>query len=147
MSKLAMEMAEIRKLASSPPLAQPASAPFTIDRSEAPHTSNATKRRAVENTKEEEMVKRTVGTQGLLRQLIIMKGTLAKIQEAMAHLKIELKALSEGMSKLEEVGARREPCPTPLEVAAQCNVLALPTEYVILWAALSAKPSSQPKHE
>ncbi|KAH6926783.1 hypothetical protein HPB50_022168 [Hyalomma asiaticum] len=54
MSRLAAEMAEIRRLASSPPSAQPASAPVAMDTSEAPHRSSAPKRRAVENTEEEE---------------------------------------------------------------------------------------------
>ncbi|KAL3220669.1 hypothetical protein MRX96_050304 [Rhipicephalus microplus] len=75
-----------------------------------------------------------------------MQATLSKIQEAVAHLKMELGALSERISKLEEVDARRDPGPTPSQVPAQRNVLAPPTEGAILRAAIAAQPSPQPKH-
>ncbi|KAL3261197.1 hypothetical protein MRX96_046175 [Rhipicephalus microplus] len=75
-----------------------------------------------------------------------MQATLAKIQEAVAHPKMGLGALSERISKLEEVDARRDPGPTPLQVPAQRNVLAPPTEGAILRAAIAAQPSPQPKH-
>nr|XP_037291384.1 myb-related transcription factor, partner of profilin-like [Rhipicephalus microplus] len=143
MSRLAAEVAEIRKLASSPPLAQPAPTPVAMDTSEALRRPSGTKRRAVENTQEEEAV-------NLLSELKVsfvnMQATLAKIQEAVAHPKMGLGALSERISKLEEVDARRDPGPTPLQVPAQRNVLAPPTEGAILRAAVAAQPSPQPKH-
>ncbi|KAL3197594.1 hypothetical protein MRX96_044861 [Rhipicephalus microplus] len=143
MSRLAAEMAEIRKLASSPPLAQPAPTPVAMDTSEAPRRPSGTKRRAIENTQEEEAV-------NLLSELKVsfvnMQATLAKIQEAVAHPKMGLGALSERISKLEEVDAKRDPGPTPLQVPAQRNVLAPPTEGAILQAAVAAQPSPQPKH-
>ncbi|KAL3224364.1 hypothetical protein MRX96_026628 [Rhipicephalus microplus] len=113
MSRLAAEVAEIRKLASSPPLAQPATpTPVAMDTSEALRRPSGTKRRAVENTQEEEAV-------NLLSELKVsfvnMQATLAKIQEAVAHPKMGLGALSERISKLEEVDARRDPGPTPLQ--------------------------------
>ncbi|KAL3242129.1 hypothetical protein MRX96_021494 [Rhipicephalus microplus] len=143
MSRLDAEMAEIRKLAPSPPSAQPAPASVAMDTSEAIYKSSGTKRRAAENAQEEEAVK-------LLSELkdsfVNMQATLAKIQEAVAHPKIELGALSEHISKLEEVDVRRDPSPTPLQVPAQHNVLTPLTEGAILRAAIAAQPSSQPKH-
>ncbi|KAH6920180.1 hypothetical protein HPB50_028830 [Hyalomma asiaticum] len=92
MSRLTAEMAEIRRLASSPPSAQPASSPVAMDTSEAPHRSSAPKRQAVENTEKEE-------TGNLLSELkdafVNMQATLAKIQEAMTHPEMGLGALSE----------------------------------------------------
>ncbi|KAL3224952.1 hypothetical protein MRX96_004782 [Rhipicephalus microplus] len=138
MSRQAAEMAEIRKLASSLPSAQPAPALVTMNTSEAFHRSCGTKRRAVENTQEEEAV-------NLLSELkdsfVNMQATLAKIQEAVAHPKMGLGALSERISKLEEVNARRYFGPTPLQVPAQRNVLAPPTESAILRPAIAAQPS------
>ncbi|KAL3176086.1 hypothetical protein MRX96_010786 [Rhipicephalus microplus] len=143
MSRLAAKMAKIRKLASSPPSAQPARTPVAMDTSEALHRSCGTKRRPVENTQEEEAV-------NLLSELkdsfVNMQAPLAKIQEAVAHPKMELGALSECISKLEEVDARRDPSKTPLQVPAQRRVLVPPTDGVILRAATAAQPSSQPKH-
>ncbi|KAL3210273.1 hypothetical protein MRX96_037199 [Rhipicephalus microplus] len=105
MSRLAVEMAEIRKLASSPPSAQPAPTPVAMDTPEVLHRPSGTKRRAVENTQEEAV--------NLLSELKVsfanMQATLAKIQEAVAHPKMGLGALSEHISKLEEVDARRDP--------------------------------------
>ncbi|KAL3201103.1 hypothetical protein MRX96_053556 [Rhipicephalus microplus] len=96
MSRLAAEMAETRKLASSPPLAQPAPTPVAMDTSEALHRPSGTKRRAVENPQEEEAV-------NLLSELKVsfvnMQATLAKIQEAVASPKMGLGALSERISK------------------------------------------------
>ncbi|KAL3220487.1 hypothetical protein MRX96_029837 [Rhipicephalus microplus] len=144
MSGLATEMAEIRKLASSPRSAQPASAPVTMDTSEALHMSSETKHRVVENTQKEEAV-------NLLSELkdsfVKIQATLAKIHEVVAHLKMRLGALSERISKLEEVYARRYPGLTLLQVPAQFNVLAPPTECAILRATIAARPSSQPKNE
>ncbi|KAL3177171.1 hypothetical protein MRX96_009866 [Rhipicephalus microplus] len=57
-----------------------------------------------------------------------------------------LGALSERITKLEEVNARRDPSSTPLQVPAQRNVLEPPTEGAILRAAIAAQPSPQPKH-
>ncbi|KAH8024923.1 hypothetical protein HPB51_002337 [Rhipicephalus microplus] len=98
MSRLAAEMAEIRKLASSPPSAQPAPTPVAMDTSEALHRPSGTKRRAVENTQEEQAV-------NLLSELKVsfvnMQATLAKIQEAVVHPKMGLGALSERISKLD----------------------------------------------
>ncbi|KAL3194070.1 hypothetical protein MRX96_046132 [Rhipicephalus microplus] len=143
MRRLAAEMAEIRKLASSPPSAQPSQIPVAIDTSEALHRPSGTKRRAVVNTQDEEAV-------NLLSELKVsyvnMQATLTKIQEAVAHPKIGLGALSERISKLEEVDARRDPGPTPLQVPAQRNVLAPSTEGAILRAAIAAQPSPKPKH-
>ncbi|KAL1431997.1 hypothetical protein MTO96_013667 [Rhipicephalus appendiculatus] len=114
-----------------------------MDTSEAPNRSSAPKRRAVENTQKEE-------TANLLSELkdafVNMQATLAKIQESMAHPKMGLGALSERIRKLEEGDARRDPRPTPTQVAAQRNVLAPPTEGAILRAALGAQPSPLPKH-
>ncbi|KAH7937957.1 hypothetical protein HPB49_018223 [Dermacentor silvarum] len=141
MSRLAAEMAEIRKLALSPSPAQPASVPVPVamDTSEASHGSSAPKRRAVENRQEDETIK-------LLSELnnavASMQASLEKVQAAIAHPKMGLGALSERISKLEEVDAR----PAPSQVAVQRNVLAPPTEGAILRAALSAQPSPQPKH-
>ncbi|KAL3211084.1 hypothetical protein MRX96_036655 [Rhipicephalus microplus] len=60
MNRLAAEMTEIRKLASSPPIRhsppQPASAPIAMNTYEALHKSSVTKCRVVENTQEEEAV-------------------------------------------------------------------------------------------
>ncbi|KAH6941972.1 hypothetical protein HPB50_026066 [Hyalomma asiaticum] len=50
MSRLAAEIAAIRRLASSPPSAQPTSAPVAMDASEESHRSSTPKRRAVEKT-------------------------------------------------------------------------------------------------
>ncbi|KAL3169396.1 hypothetical protein MRX96_016499 [Rhipicephalus microplus] len=142
MSRLAAEMAEIRKLASSPHSAQPAPTSVAMDTSEALHRPSGTERRAVENTQEEEAV-------NLLSELKVffvnMQATLAKIREAVAHPKMRLGALSERISRLEDVDARRDPGPTILQVPAQCNVLAPPTEGAILRAAIAAQPSLQPK--
>lgn len=141
MSRLAAEMAEIRKLALSPSPAQPASVPVPVamDTSEASHGSSAPKRRAVENRQEDETIK-------LLSELnnavASMQASLEKVQAAIAHPKMGLGALSERISKLEEVDAR----PAPSQVAVQRNVLAPPTEGAILRAALSAQPSPQPRH-
>ncbi|KAH7932664.1 hypothetical protein HPB49_000559 [Dermacentor silvarum] len=141
MSRLAAEMAEIRKLALSPSPAQPASVPVPVamDTSEASHGSSAPKRRAVENRQEDETIK-------LLSELnnavASMQASLEKVQAAIAHPKMGLGALSERISKLEEVDARL----APSQVAVQRNVLAPPTEGAILRAALSAQPSPQPKH-
>ncbi|KAL3238977.1 hypothetical protein MRX96_021751 [Rhipicephalus microplus] len=91
--------------------------------SDALHRPSGTKRRAVENTQEEDAV-------NLLSELKVsfvnMQATLAKIQEAVAHPKMGLGALSERTSKLEEVDARRDPSLTPLQLL---------------------NPSPQPKHE
>ncbi|KAL3233369.1 hypothetical protein MRX96_048408, partial [Rhipicephalus microplus] len=107
--------AEIRRLESSrprPPSALPAPTPVAMYTSEALHRPTGTKRRAVENTQEVEAV-------NLLSELEVsfvnMQATLAKIQEAVAHPKMELGALSERISKLEEVDVRRDPGRTPLE--------------------------------
>ncbi|KAH7979576.1 hypothetical protein HPB49_009955 [Dermacentor silvarum] len=141
MSRLAVEMAEIRKLALSPSPAQPASVPVPVamDTSEASHGSSATKRRAVENRQEDETIK-------LLSELnnavASMQASLKKVQAAIAHPKMGLGALSERISKLEEVDAR----PAPSQVAVQRNVLAPLTEGAILRAALSAQPSPQPRN-
>ncbi|KAL3181807.1 hypothetical protein MRX96_008117 [Rhipicephalus microplus] len=114
-----------------------------MDTSEALHRPSGTKRRAVENKQEEEAV-------NLLSELKVsfvnMQATLAKIQEAVARPKMGLGALSERISKLEEVDARRDPSPTPLQVPAQRNVLAPLTEGTIFRAAIAAQPSPQPKH-
>ncbi|KAL3195379.1 hypothetical protein MRX96_015849 [Rhipicephalus microplus] len=114
MSRLGAEMAEIRKLVSSPPSAQPAPTPVAMDTPEALHRPSGTKRRAVENTQEEYAV-------NLLLELKVffvnMQATLAKIQEAVAHPKMGLGALSERIGKLKEVDARRDPGPTPLHNA------------------------------
>ncbi|KAL3215608.1 hypothetical protein MRX96_000225 [Rhipicephalus microplus] len=138
MSRLVAEIAEIRKLASSPPSAQPTPTPVAMNTSEALHGPSGTKRQAVENTQEEEAV-------NLLSELKVsvvnMQATLAKIQEAVAHPKMKLGTLSERISKLEEVDARRDPGPTPLQVPAQRNVLAPPTEGAILQAAIASQPS------
>ncbi|KAL3213737.1 hypothetical protein MRX96_035234 [Rhipicephalus microplus] len=120
MSTLTAEIAEIRKLASSPPSAQPAPAPVAMDTSEALHRSSETKRRAVENIQEVEVVKLSE----LNDSFVNVQATLTKIQEAVAHPKMGLGALSERISKLEE----------PL------------TEGAILRAAIAVQPSSQPKH-
>ncbi|KAL3224389.1 hypothetical protein MRX96_049494 [Rhipicephalus microplus] len=118
-------MAEIRKLAFSPPSAQLTSAPVAMDTPEALHRSRGTKRQAVENTQEEEAV-------NLLSELknsfVNIQAALAKTQEAVAHPKMGLGALSERLSKLEEVDAKRYPGPTPLQVPAQRNALAPPAE-------------------
>ncbi|KAH7953933.1 hypothetical protein HPB49_014340 [Dermacentor silvarum] len=141
MSRLAAEMAEIRKLTLSPSPAQPASVPVPVamDTSEASHGSSAPERRAVENRQENETIK-------LLSELnnavASMQASLEKVQAAIAHPKMGLRALSERISKLEEVDAR----PAPSQVAVQRNVLAPPTEGTILRAALSAQPSPEPKH-
>ncbi|KAH8023768.1 hypothetical protein HPB51_016663 [Rhipicephalus microplus] len=100
MRTLAAEMAEIRKLVSSPPSAQPAPAPVTMHTSEALHRSSVTKRQAVENAQEEEAVY-------LLSEL--KDSFVSDIQEAVVHPKMRLGALSERISKLEEVDARRYP--------------------------------------
>ncbi|KAL3257524.1 hypothetical protein MRX96_046472 [Rhipicephalus microplus] len=50
MNRLAVEMAEIRKLTSSAPSAQPTSGPVAVDTSEALHRSSRTKRRTVQKT-------------------------------------------------------------------------------------------------
>ncbi|KAL3203754.1 hypothetical protein MRX96_041729 [Rhipicephalus microplus] len=143
MSRLASEMAKIRKLASSPLLAQPAPAPVTMDTSEALRRCSGTKHRVVENTQEEDAV-------NLLSELkdsfVNMQATLSRIQKAVAHPKSGLGALSEHMSKLEEVDPRRYPGPTPLQVPEQRSILAPPTEGVILRAAIAAQRSSRPKH-
>ncbi|KAL3186863.1 hypothetical protein MRX96_004799 [Rhipicephalus microplus] len=112
MSRLAAEMAEIRKLASSRPSAYPAPTPVAINTSEALHRPSGTKRRAVENTEEEEAV-----NQLWLQKVsfVNMQATLAKIQEAVAHPKMGLVALSERISKLEVVDGRRDPGLTPLQ--------------------------------
>ncbi|KAH7965359.1 hypothetical protein HPB49_006452 [Dermacentor silvarum] len=138
MSRLA---AEIRKLALSPSLAQPASVPVPVamDTSEASHGSSAPKRRAVENRQEDETIKLH---SELNNAVASMQASLEKVQAAIAHPKMGLDALSERISKLEEVDAR----PAPSQVAVQRNVLAPPTEGAILRAALSAQPSPQPKH-
>ncbi|KAH7972570.1 hypothetical protein HPB52_013566 [Rhipicephalus sanguineus] len=140
-AQLKQEMS--RRLASSPPSAQPASAAVAMDTSEAPHRSSAPKRRAVENTQKEE-------TGNLLSELkdafVNMQATLAKIQEAMAHPNMGLGAPSERIRKLEEGDVRRDCRPTLSQVAAQRNVLAPPTEGAILRDASAAQPSPQPKH-
>ncbi|KAH7949722.1 hypothetical protein HPB49_014557 [Dermacentor silvarum] len=141
MSRLAAEMAGIRKLALSPSPTLPASVPVPVamDTSEASHGSCAPKHRAVENIQEAETIK-------LLSELnnavASMQACLEKVQEAIAHLKMGLGALSERISKLEEVDAS----PAPSQVAVQRNVLAPSTEGAILRAALSAQPSPQPRH-
>ncbi|KAL3196129.1 hypothetical protein MRX96_015606 [Rhipicephalus microplus] len=143
MSRLAAEMAEIRKLASSPPSAQPAPTPVTMNTSEALHRRSGTKRLAVENTQEEE----AVNTLSELKvSFVNMQATLAKVQKAVAYPKMRLGALSEHISKLEEVYARRDPSLTPLQVPALRNALAPPTEGAMLRAAIAAQPSPKPKH-
>ncbi|KAL3242951.1 hypothetical protein MRX96_047657 [Rhipicephalus microplus] len=143
MSRQAAEMAEIRKLASSPPSAQPVPTPVAMDTSEVLHRPSGTKRRALEKTQEEEAVNLR---SELKVSFVNMQATLAKVQEAMAHPKMGLGALSERISKLEKVDARRNFSPTPLQVPAQRNVLAPPTEGTILRAAIAAQPTPQPKH-
>ncbi|KAL3209196.1 hypothetical protein MRX96_009382 [Rhipicephalus microplus] len=107
------------------------------------HRPSGTKRRAVENTQEEEVVH-------LLSELKVsfvnLQATSAKIQEAVSHPKVGLGALSERISKLEELDAKMDPGPTPLQVPAQRNVLAPPTEGTILRATIAAQSSPQPKH-
>ncbi|KAL3190294.1 hypothetical protein MRX96_019828 [Rhipicephalus microplus] len=142
-SRLAAAMVEIRRLASSPPSAQPTPSPVAMDTSEALHRPSGTKRRAAENTQKEAV--------NLLSELKVsfvnMQATLAKVQEALAHPEMGLGALSERISKLEEVDARRDPGQTPLQVPAQRNLLVPLTEGAILRAAIAAQPSPQPKHE
>ncbi|KAH8036183.1 hypothetical protein HPB51_019416 [Rhipicephalus microplus] len=135
MSRLAAEMAEIRKLASSPPSAQLAPTAVAMDTSEALHRSSRTKRQAVENTQEEEAVY-------LLSELKVsfvnMQAALAQIQESLAHPTMGLRTLSERISQLEEIDVRTDPGPTPLQVSAQHDVLAPPTEGAILRAAIGS---------
>ncbi|KAL3199693.1 hypothetical protein MRX96_043852 [Rhipicephalus microplus] len=101
---LAAELAEIRKLVFSPLSAQPASVPVAMDTSGVIPRSSGTKRRALENTQEEEVV-------NLLSEhkyfFVNMQATMEKIQEAVVQPKMALGALSERISKLEEVDARR----------------------------------------
>ncbi|KAH7978644.1 hypothetical protein HPB49_006260 [Dermacentor silvarum] len=131
MSRLGAEMAEIRKLALSPSPAQPASVPVPVamGKSEASHGSSAPKRRAVENRQEDETIK-------LLSELnnavASMQASLEKVQAAIAHPKMGLGALSERISKLEEVDAR----PASSQVAVQRNVLAPPTEGSVIRSTL-----------
>ncbi|KAH7934082.1 hypothetical protein HPB49_021218 [Dermacentor silvarum] len=143
-SRLAAEMAEIRRLALTPPAPQPAACSSAMDTAEPPPPpatkTVAVKRHALDDSRGDE----TVELLSELKNAIFNIQTgLSHVKEMIAHRQLGLVALSARILRLEGTSHGFLPSTSTSQVSNLHSVIAPPTEGAILEAALS---QSKPKH-
>ncbi|KAH8030639.1 hypothetical protein HPB51_010573 [Rhipicephalus microplus] len=141
-SRLATEIAEIRKFALKPPAPPAATSSSAMDTAEAPPKAGAVKRRALDSSKEDETLELL---SELKKAISNIQSGLSQVQEMIAHPQLGLVALSEKILKLEGTHHGFLPSTSTTPVPNLNSVIAPPTEGAILQAALS-KPIPKPKH-
>ncbi|KAH7937234.1 hypothetical protein HPB49_009268 [Dermacentor silvarum] len=142
-SRLAAEMAEIRRLAHTPPAPQPAACSLAMDTAEPPPPDTvAVKRHALDDSREDETVE-------LLSEL---KNAISDIQTGLSHVQemimiahphLGLVVLSARILRLEGTSHGFIPSTSRSQVSNLHNVIAPPIEGAILKTAFS---QSKPKH-
>lgn len=141
-SRLATEIAEIRKLALKPPAPPAATSSSAMDTAEAPPKAGAVKRRALDSSREDETLELL---SELKKAISNIQSGLSQVQEMIAHPQLGLVALSERILRLEGTHHGFLPSTSTTPVPNLNSVIAPPTEGAILQAALS-KPIPKPKH-
>ncbi|KAL3191727.1 hypothetical protein MRX96_059613 [Rhipicephalus microplus] len=141
-SRLATEIAEIRKLALKPPAPPAATSSSAMDTAEAPPKAGAVKRRALDSSREDETLELL---SELKKAISNIQSGLSQVQEMIAHPQLGLVALSERILRLEGTHHGFLPSTSTTPVPNLNSVIAPPTEGAILQAALS-KPMPKPKH-
>ncbi|KAH7941793.1 hypothetical protein HPB49_017578 [Dermacentor silvarum] len=129
-SRLAAEMAEIRRLALTPPAPQPAA----MDTVEAPPKTVAVKRRALDDSRGDETVELLSELKNAISNI---QTGLSHVQEMIAHPQLGLVALSARILRLEGTSHGFLPSTSTAQVSNLHSVIAPPTKGAILEAALS----------
>lgn len=129
-SRLAAEMAEIRRLALTPPAPQPSA----MDTAEAPPKTVAVKRRALDDSRGDETVELLSELKNAISNI---QTGLSHVQEMIAHPQLGLVALSARILRLEGTSHGFLPSTSTAQVSNLHSVIAPPTEGAILEAALS----------